>query len=137
MVDVRNPLRMPELRQLDGVLVAAIGVVLSAPMTLTNSRRLVMFVAVVSAFPAALAGCPKKDVPQAVPEAAPPPPASTPEITEQAKAMGSSPEANQVIVAAAMCDTVAAQMGASGSAPEFAQIRAMLKSITLPAACAF
>src|SRR5258708_26900231 len=84
MVDVRNPLRMPELRQLDGVLVAAIGVVLSAPMTLTNSRRLVMFVAVVSAFPAALAGCPKKDVPQAVPEAAPPPPASTPEITELA-----------------------------------------------------
>ncbi len=55
----------------------------------------------------------------------------------QAKAMGSSPEAFQVNAAAAMCDNVAAQVGASGNAPEFAQIRGMLKSITLPAACSF
>ncbi len=55
----------------------------------------------------------------------------------QAKAMGNSPEANQVIAIAAMCDQLAAQVGPAGNAPEFAQIRAMLKSITLPAACQF
>jgi hypothetical protein len=55
----------------------------------------------------------------------------------QAKQMGTSPEAYQVTAAAAMCDQFSTQVGASGSAPEFAQIRGMLKSVTLPAACSF
>jgi hypothetical protein len=55
----------------------------------------------------------------------------------QAKAIANSPEAFQVNAAAAMCDQFASQVGASGSAPEFAQIRGMLKSVTLPAACSF
>lgn len=53
---------------------------LCIPRTL---RRTLAFVAVVTAVPAALMGCPKKDVP-AVPEAAPPPPASTPAVTDLA-----------------------------------------------------
>ncbi len=55
----------------------------------------------------------------------------------QAKAMGNSPEAAQVISIAAMCDQLAAQVGPAGNAPEFNQIRQMLKSVTLPAACQF
>ena len=56
----------------------------------------------------------------------------------QAKAMGSSARGLlEVNSAATMCDTMAAQVGASGTAPEFAQIRAVLKSIQLPAACSF
>ena len=55
----------------------------------------------------------------------------------QAKSMGSSPEAFQLNAGAAYCDNVAKQVGPAGSAPEFAQIRAMLKSIKLPSACQF
>jgi hypothetical protein len=55
----------------------------------------------------------------------------------QAKSMGSSPEAFQLNAGAAYCDNVAKQVGPAGSAPEFAQIRAMLKSVKLPSACQF
>jgi hypothetical protein len=151
-------------------------------MTLSAARtfrRTLTFVAVAVALPVVLMGCPKKEAPAAPDAGAPPPPASTPEVTDlaplvddagaeaeasapkkyaggggmtgnqvkikaccnamrtQAKAMGSSPEAFQVTSAAAMCDQFASQVGASGSAPEFAQIRGMLKSVTLPAACSF
>jgi hypothetical protein len=53
----------------------------------------------------------------------------------QAKAMGSSPEANQLIGAAATCDTFVKQVGPAGSAPELAVIRGLLKSVKLPVAC--
>jgi hypothetical protein len=56
----------------------------------------------------------------------------------QAKQMGSSsPEAFQVTALAAQCDAVATQIGSQGNAPEFNQIRQILKSIKLPAACQF
>jgi hypothetical protein len=53
----------------------------------------------------------------------------------QAKQMGNSPEAFQVNALAAQCDTFAAQVGPAGNAPELAQLRQILKSITLPSAC--
>ncbi|MGA2449358.1 MAG: hypothetical protein ABTD50_11810 [Polyangiaceae bacterium] len=53
----------------------------------------------------------------------------------QAKAMGSSPEATQLLGAAATCDTFVKQVGPAGSAPELAAIRSMLKSVKLPVAC--
>src|SRR5271165_1656052 len=49
----------------------------------------------------------------------------------QAKQMGGSPEAFQVNAFAAQCDMVATQIGSQGNAPEFNQIRQMLKSIKL------
>jgi hypothetical protein len=52
----------------------------------------------------------------------------------QAKQMGNSPE---MTAAAMQCDAIAAQVGPSGTAPEFAQLRAILKSIKLPSACQF
>ncbi len=55
----------------------------------------------------------------------------------QAKQLGGSPEAFQLNAGAVYCDNVAKQVGPAGSAPEFAQIRAMLKSVKLPAACQF
>ena len=55
----------------------------------------------------------------------------------QAKQMGQSPEAFQLNAFAAQCDLFAKQVGPAGTAPEFAQIRAMLKSVKLPAACQF
>jgi hypothetical protein len=55
----------------------------------------------------------------------------------QAKQMGSSPEAFQVTALAAQCDMFAGQIGSQGNAPEFNQLRQMLKSIKLPAACQF
>jgi hypothetical protein len=53
----------------------------------------------------------------------------------QAKAMGSSPEATQLLGAAATCDTFVKQVGPAGSAPELAAIRGLLKSVKLPVAC--
>jgi hypothetical protein len=53
----------------------------------------------------------------------------------QAKGMGSSPEANLVLQAATACDMVALQATATGTAPEFAQVRTMLKGRVLPNAC--
>jgi hypothetical protein len=56
----------------------------------------------------------------------------------QAKTMGqSSPEAFQLNAAAVQCDLVAKQVGPQGTAPEFATIREMLKSVKLPSACSF
>jgi hypothetical protein len=124
-------------------------------------------------------GCPKKQPPVPVEDAAPAP-ASTPTVTElapltedagvedaapeaapkryvgpptnpnqmriaaccsamraQGKALGQSPEAFQINAIAAQCDVFAKQVGPAGTAPEFAQLRGMLKSIKLPAACNF
>ena len=58
-------------------------------------------------------------------------------VRKQARAMGNSPEANQLVSMAAMCDMVAAQVGPQGNAPEFNQVRQILKSVALPAACQF
>jgi hypothetical protein len=55
-------------------------------------------------------------------------------IRNQAKNMGASPEATLMAGVAMQCDLVAAQV-AGGSAPEFGQVRQMLKGRTLPAAC--
>jgi hypothetical protein len=53
----------------------------------------------------------------------------------QAKQLGSSPEAFQIQGLAAQCDMFAKQVGPAGNAPEFNQLRAILKSVKLPAAC--
>jgi hypothetical protein len=53
----------------------------------------------------------------------------------QAKAMGSSPEGFQINAMAAQCDIFATQVGPAGNAPELAQLRQILKSLTLPSAC--
>jgi hypothetical protein len=55
----------------------------------------------------------------------------------QAKQLGNSPEANQIVQYASFCDVMAKQVGPGGSAPEFNQLRQMLKSVKLPAACSF
>jgi hypothetical protein len=56
----------------------------------------------------------------------------------QAKALGpSSPEGFQINALAAQCDVFAKQVGPAGNAPELAQLRAILKSVTLPSACNF
>jgi len=55
----------------------------------------------------------------------------------QAKQMGSSPEAFQLDAFATQCETFVSQVGPQGTAPEFAQIRQLLKSIKLPSACKF
>ncbi len=58
-------------------------------------------------------------------------------MRSQAKQLGSSPEANQLIAFGMQCDMMAAQVGPQGTAPEFSQLRAVLKSLKLPAACQF
>jgi hypothetical protein len=56
----------------------------------------------------------------------------------QAKTMGAnSPEGFQLNAAATQCDVFAKQVGPQGSAPEFAQLRQILKSLKLPAVCQF
>jgi hypothetical protein len=56
----------------------------------------------------------------------------------QAKAMGpQSPEGFQLNAAATQCDVFVKQVGPQGSAPEFAQLRQILKSMKLPSACQF
>jgi hypothetical protein len=55
----------------------------------------------------------------------------------QAKQMGQSPEAFQVNALATQCDLFAKQVGPAGTAPEFAQLRQILKSVKLPGACNF
>jgi hypothetical protein len=56
-------------------------------------------------------------------------------LRNKAKALGTAPEAAYITGVAVQCDVFAAQIG-GGTAPEFAQIRAMLKGQTIPAACA-
>jgi hypothetical protein len=56
----------------------------------------------------------------------------------QAKTVGlQSPEGFQLNAAAAQCDVFAKQVGPQGTAPEFAQIRQLLKTVKLPSACQF
>ena len=55
----------------------------------------------------------------------------------QAKQMGQSPEVFQLNAAAVQCDVFVKQVGPMGTAPEFAQVRQLLKSIKLPSACQF
>jgi hypothetical protein len=55
-------------------------------------------------------------------------------IRHEAAKLGAAPEAAMMIAAAAQCDVVASQV-AGGSAPEFGQVRTLLKGHTLPAAC--
>jgi hypothetical protein len=57
-------------------------------------------------------------------------------IAAMGKQLGSSPEAFQVNAAAQQCYVVAKQFGASGTAPEFAAVRAMLAGKTIPGSCA-
>jgi hypothetical protein len=52
----------------------------------------------------------------------------------QAKSLGTSPEANQVLSVAQLCDTFAVA-ATSGNAPEFAMVRNALKGHQLPTAC--
>jgi len=144
------------------------------------SRRVILILAAALGLPALSSGCSKK-APPVEDTGAPPPPASTSEITElapltddagsmvdagtpkkwtgggggtgnanqvkvkaccnamraQAKQMGNAPEAMQITALASQCDMVATQIGPQGGAPEFNQIRQMLRSIKLPAACQF
>jgi hypothetical protein len=58
-------------------------------------------------------------------------------IREQAKTLGASPEAFQLNALGAQCDAFAAQMGASGAAPELNQLREILKTAKVPLACQF
>jgi hypothetical protein len=55
-------------------------------------------------------------------------------IRHEAAKLGAAPEAAMMIGVAAQCDMVAAQV-AGGSAPEFGQVRTMLKGHVIPAAC--
>ena len=52
----------------------------------------------------------------------------------QAKSLGTSPEANQILSVALLCDTFAVA-ATSGNAPEFAMVRNALKGHQLPTAC--
>jgi hypothetical protein len=147
-------------------------------MTRSSTFRTVTFLALVTAFPAALLGCPKKQAP--VEDAGTPvavaeapdvvvlqaltddagedadaeaaakkwtgPPTNPNQLKiqaccnsmrAQAKQLGNSPEATQIVLLASQCDMVAKQVGPGGNAPEFNQLRAMLKSVKLPAACSF
>jgi hypothetical protein len=58
-------------------------------------------------------------------------------IREQAKTLGASPEAFQLTALGTQCDAFAAQMGASGAAPELNQLREILKTAKVPLACQF
>ena len=53
----------------------------------------------------------------------------------QAKAMGSSPEAGMLLNAATQCDTLAAQAGPSGNAPELNVLKGLLAGRNLPPVC--
>jgi len=55
-------------------------------------------------------------------------------IRGEAKKLGAAPEAAMLIGIAAQCDLLAGQV-TGGNAPEFAQVRQMLKGRTVPAAC--
>ena len=56
----------------------------------------------------------------------------------QAKQIGpSSPEGFQLNAVATQCDQIAKQIGPLGTAPEFNQLRQMLKSVKLPSTCQF
>lgn len=58
-------------------------------------------------------------------------------LRSQAKALGNSPEAQQLLGVAAMCDGIAVQVGPTkgGNAPELAPLRALLAGKTVPPIC--
>lgn len=55
----------------------------------------------------------------------------------EARKLGASPEAFQLTAAAQQCDVFARQVGPAGNAPELNQLRQVLRSVKLPAACQF
>jgi hypothetical protein len=56
----------------------------------------------------------------------------------EARKLGAgSPEAFQLNAAAGQCDVFAKQVGPAGNAPELNQLRQILRSIKVPAACQF
>jgi hypothetical protein len=55
----------------------------------------------------------------------------------EARKLGASPEAFQLTAAAQQCDVFAKQVGPAGNAPELNQLRQVLRSVKLPAACQF
>jgi hypothetical protein len=55
----------------------------------------------------------------------------------EARKLGASPEAFQLTAAAAQCDIFARQVGPAGNAPELNQLRQVLRSVKVPAACQF
>jgi hypothetical protein len=55
----------------------------------------------------------------------------------EARKLGPSPEAFQLNAAAGQCDVFARQVGPAGNAPELNQLRQVLRSVRLPAACQF
>lgn len=56
-------------------------------------------------------------------------------LASQAKANANSPEGQMMLTAAGQCTAAAANIGPSGTAPEFATIRTMLAGHTIPAVC--
>jgi hypothetical protein len=58
-------------------------------------------------------------------------------LRTQAKALGSSPEANILMGFAVQCDAVAMQIGPTtgGQAPEFAALRTLLQGHSMPGVC--
>ncbi len=55
----------------------------------------------------------------------------------EARKLGASPESFQLTAAAGQCDIFAKQVGPAGNAPELNQLRQVLRSVRLPAACQF
>ena len=55
----------------------------------------------------------------------------------EARKLGPSPEAFQLTAASQQCDVFAKQVGPAGNAPELNQLRQVLRSVKLPAACQF
>lgn len=53
-------------------------------------------------------------------------------ITEEARRLGSSPEAGLLLGAAAQCQALVAAAGPNGTAPELAAIRGMLAGRNIP-----
>jgi hypothetical protein len=58
-------------------------------------------------------------------------------LRNQAKSLGSSPEAAQLTQYATLCDSLAMQVGptSTGQAPELAPLRTMLQGKTIPPVC--
>lgn len=57
-------------------------------------------------------------------------------LANEAKRMGSSPEAGMFATAAAQCNAMAAQAGPTGTAPELGALRGLLAGRNIPAVCA-
>ncbi len=58
------------------------------------------------------------------------------QLANEAKRMGSSPEAGLFTTAAAQCSALVGQIGPSGNAPEMGALRTLLAGRTVPAVCA-